>query len=662
MKLKQLLASLTACTVVFSAASSFAVFAEDGETEVPSDPTISENWTGSGTQEDPYVITDMTGLNDLRDKVNSQISDYEGKYFALGADISADNFGTGLGFKGTTKINGVSMTDSVFKGNFDGRNHTAIFNCASNGNDSSAGFFGYASGGVIENIIFGDPTGETPTNVSVPSRGGLVGYGENLTIKNCVNYTSVSRKTTSSGYGGIAGFLTGGSIEGCKNYADIKGHGKNGGIVGLATDVNISDCENYGEILPTSSGAAGIAGSFKASSSDKRVIMKNCNNYGVVTASGFIAGIINESQYADILNCNNYADISGDKGNAGGIVAKPQNSTLSNCTNNGDITVPEQEGVGGIAGYVIGSSSFPTIVSDCVNNGTISSKYRWIGGCFGSFNKDCTAVHCINKGNVVCTYDPETDTGIFQGSIGGIAGASNGYIYECYNEGTVTGYAGDTNKTTGAVVGTLDGYLYDCYNLGSCNFGGIAGKAKQNSAIYGCVNFSENTEYATVAAVGGWMPSNKTYYNSDITYTDTTQGKGYTAEEFKNGTVLALLNGTSNQHYNDAAEVWEQGSEYPVLKYFANSEPEPVVTSAEIISATSSEVTFKVTLAEEDADSNVIVALYDTDNNLIDIAIPQASDGTAAFANGEGSVKAKLFVWQNSTNLPLVKADEMPIQ
>jgi hypothetical protein len=661
MKLKQLLASLTACAVVFSAAASFSVFAEDSETEVPSDPTISENWTGSGTQEDPWVIIDIAGLTDLRDNVNSQISDYESKYFALGADISTDQFGTGLGFKGTTKINGVPTTDSVFKGNFDGRNHIVIFNCASNGNDSSAGFFGYASGGVIENIIFGDPTGETPTNVSVPSRGGLVGYGENLTIKNCVNYTSVSRKTTSSGYGGIAGTLIGGSIENCKNYAQINGHGGNGGIVGLATDVNISNCENRGNITPASGGAGGIVGTFKASSADKRVTMKNCNNYGEITISSAAGGIANEVQYADISNCNNYGTITANQGNAGGIIAKIMNSTLSECINNGSVTALLWEGIGGIGGNISGSSAVPTTVTNCVNNGTITSKLRWIGGCFGNFGSNCTAVHCINKGDIICTFDPETDTN-FSGGIGGIAGNNGGLIYECYNEGKVTGWSGDENLTTGAVVGTLSNRLYDSYNLGECNFAGIVGTANNNASIYNCVNLAENTVYATLARRAGWMPSNSTYYNSEITYTDTTQGKGYTTEEFKNGTVLALLNGTSNQHYNDAAEVWEQGADYPVLKYFANSEPEPVVTSAEIKSATSSEVTFTVTLAEEDADSNVIVALYDAENNLIDIAIPQASDGTAAFANGDGSVKAKLFVWQSSTNFPLVKADEMLIQ
>ena len=333
-----------------------------------------------------------------------------------------------------------------------------------------------------------------------------------------------------------------------------------------------------------------------------------------------------------------------------------QNSTLTNCTNNGTVDAAKYEGIGGLVGNV-GSSA----IISCTNNGDVISMRRWIGGCFGNFGSGSVAVHCVNHGDVICSFTDEITDVTFLGGIGGIVGNCGGTIYECYNDGTITGYINDTNYTTGGLVGILSGKIYDSYNLGICNLGGIVGKASQNSAIYNSVNFGAS-KYAAICAVGGWMPSNSSYYKSDINYADTTYGKGYTTEQFKDGTVLALLNGTKNQHYNDAAEVWRQGAEYPELIYFAASLPD--ATSAEIISATTSQVDFKVTLSAEDAelDPVVIIALYDDNGSLVEMAVSSADAETVTFTNGANAVKAKLFVWTAGTNIPITdRAEEFNI-
>ena len=70
-------------------------------------------WTGSGTEADPYMITTEAGLNKLATDVNSGTV-YSGKYFKLGASINVTNW-TPIGQKGS---------DNKFAGTFDGNGQT----------------------------------------------------------------------------------------------------------------------------------------------------------------------------------------------------------------------------------------------------------------------------------------------------------------------------------------------------------------------------------------------------------------------------------------------------------------------------------------------------------------------------------------------------------
>ena len=49
------------------------------------------DWTGSGTEADPYVITTEAELNKLATNVNSGTV-YSGKYFKLGASITVTDW------------------------------------------------------------------------------------------------------------------------------------------------------------------------------------------------------------------------------------------------------------------------------------------------------------------------------------------------------------------------------------------------------------------------------------------------------------------------------------------------------------------------------------------------------------------------------------------
>ena len=97
------------------------------------------DWTGSGTEADPYVITTEAGLNKLATDVNSGTV-YSGAYFKLGASITVTDW-TPIGQKGSET--------NKFAGTFDGNGQTVTIN----GINSSLGsaFGGYNCPDIVGN-------------------------------------------------------------------------------------------------------------------------------------------------------------------------------------------------------------------------------------------------------------------------------------------------------------------------------------------------------------------------------------------------------------------------------------------------------------------------------------------------------------------------------
>ena len=200
----------------------------------------------------------------------------------------------------------------------------------------------------------------------------------------------------------------------------------------------------------------------------------------------------------------------------GAIVGSNDGGTIRNCRNDGTTVFGSGSNVGGIAGGNAGT------VTGCSSSGEISSdEGNNIGGIVGQ--NSGTVELCFNTGAVIsdCCSDEHC--------VGGIAGESaDGTIRNCYNAGSVE----NKGAAAGGIVGKLDdGVVENCHNVGAvsgkADVGGIVGKAYNNPAVNNC------------------------YYLSD-----TDNGSAKTAEQFADGTVLALLN---------ADEVWKQGESYPVF-------------------------------------------------------------------------------------------------
>ena len=313
-------------------------------------------------------------------------------------------------------------------------------------------------------------------------------------------------------------------------YGFIARLGENGAVKNLTLKDTYFFRVYTGNVTPY---AAGIV-AFAPEASNR---IENCHFDGVVGTKsdnfGGIAGGIVATNAGTIKDCTVRGRVigrdsySGDNGKAGGIAGQAYvTAMISDCTNYAEVLCMDSgPGVGyagGIAGYLAGT------VKDCSNWGFI---------------------HMYNHNNY--TY------------AGGIVGAASGtaeqraVISRCFNEASFTGSGG-----SGIVDYIYNGYVTvkNCYNTGSVTTG-IVGIAKgAGISITYCHNVGITTKPIIDSIINADDIEMENCYYVETSHYDTDRvemTEAMLAEEFADGTVLALLN---NGH-------WTQGEddEYPVL-------------------------------------------------------------------------------------------------
>ena len=297
-----------------------------------SDATGCTDLLGSGTAEDPYLISSKADLAALATAVNGG-NDYNGIYFLMTDCIDlggSDSPWTPIG----------NAFERPFKGIFDGNGHSITGLHISN-NTRLNGLFGYINESTVKNISVTGNVSSTYTGGDAFT-AGIVGrtqssstisncsyYGTvtilgkiaagitsqllfSSIIEKCVNYATVTAFTSASySYiGGITGYADDATVKECVNRGNISGKGYSGGIIGDAfQNINIYNCCNYGEIDGSSgSYIGGIVGIMYSNGCN---VYNSCN-YGTVKASMYVGGIAGSVRYTSLIisNCFNVGTIS----------------------------------------------------------------------------------------------------------------------------------------------------------------------------------------------------------------------------------------------------------------------------------------------------------------------------------------------------------------
>lgn len=267
----------------------------------------------------------------------------------------------------------------------------------------------------------------------------------------------------------------------------VVGGSQTGGIVGHAVYLDCINVTVTGKVSGTDS-VGGFVGNHSGELSPNRA-----------------AGPLN------LINCFNYAMVTGNENKVGGFIGEytnvnlPNNDKLvmNNCQNMGNITGKQL--VGGLCGRLINATdSQGAYISKSSNAGSIRGN-TFTGGLVGEINSDNKTLEMsqvCNYGNVVA------DTG----TAGGIAGKvlclwSTSIMKDMYNVGNVSGnIAGGLIGSAG--TGTL-GYLniQNFYNLGD-----ISGSSRAYAGI-------------AAASIRGWagdetIAVNNSYFKTGLPIND----------------------------------------------------------------------------------------------------------------------------------------------
>lgn len=226
--------------------------------------------SGSGTKDDPYLISNAKHLEELANDLRHGI-DHKGSYFKITQSFTY--IGSPIGAAGVD-----------FAGNLDGDYHTLTVQITSG---DGCGLFCAVRGGSVKNLsvagsvkgaavvggIAGHPyQGAVIDNCHVTATvtgtgtnvGGVAGSTGDCTISNC----RVDGNVSSIGWtsiGGIAGSTWGNcSIVNCVCASTVTGDTAVGGIVGVAMDytTRIINCASLGATAETTKGGGNKHGGF----------------------------------------------------------------------------------------------------------------------------------------------------------------------------------------------------------------------------------------------------------------------------------------------------------------------------------------------------------------------------------------------------------------
>lgn len=355
---------------------------------------------GSGTEVDPYIISNAEELAYFAKTVNSGKS-FVGKYLELSEDIYLNDISDYDNWSDTNSPPNVWEGINDFAGSINGQGHTicGLYMC---NNGDKTGFINSikrisdeagtskinSAKIIIKNLNFEKVYIQGASYV-----GALVGYADSfLEIDKCRVQGKILGSSDHVG-GYVGHFSSGGnrgfSITNSANYALVSGRSYVGGFVGYGWQGNscgYSTCGNGNE----------------------KIVLNHCINYGMVKAKknyvGGIGGLVFRSMNCDGVELNklgNEGDILGIN-YVGGIFGCLQGSyyaiSLNESYNSGNISGSKL--VGGIVGLAeSGTLASRAIMQNFYNTGNISA-ISHVGGIFGE-GSYVTVLYSCNFGKIV---------------------------------------------------------------------------------------------------------------------------------------------------------------------------------------------------------------------------------------------------------------------
>ena len=352
--------------------------------------------TGSGTLLDPFIIWDVTDLQNMELDLTA--------YYELGQDIDA----SGVNFQPVGGWGGAPL----FTGSFNGKRFTISHLAVNRPADNRIGLFGETYGTTIKNVTL---EGSALTGDSYV--GTLAGAADISTFTNIniINTTVVGADNA----GGLGGQWFGGTVTNCHSSGSV-GSGYNiGGLLGYADE-----------------------------SGGGNIIITDCHSSCAISATDSLAGgLIGEAEAVTLLRCYATGNVSSSDDYIGGLCGWIVGGTASRCFATGKVTSTNVGGYG--AGGLLGSLAGP--ITDCYSTGDVTAaNLNDVGGLIGQ----------TWNGGVGDPYSPSIvncySTGLVSGTNPARTGGFIGYVDTPPDQTTTTNCFWD-NQTSGTVNGVVGG-------------------------------------------------------------------------------------------------------------------------------------------------------------------------------------------------------------
>lgn len=424
-------------------------------------------------------------------------SDFQGTFDGQGHRIYNLEVTTSeyVGFIRTTKEGGTACIKNLVIGSSDGVNWDGVshFTHASSSNNYTwyyVGVIAKTMGTVeLENITNFAAIEVASTATSKTRIAGICGnIAGTGTVKNCINYGSVTNNAPKTGVTSSSDSSTAaGAIAGIAAQCDVA--------------ATFDGCINYGTLTNNNPGTFAIGGIVGNTSYAK--LIKDCSNYGAIvlnsTYSGsntYVGGILGTGKGGlKLQDCTNYADFEWKTFNnttyGGGVLGYIASGPVTGCVNEGSVTVTSGGkygnwcSFGGVAASLYTTAS----MSNCENHKPVSVYFEQtvrVGGVCGTLNSSCSITGCKNTADINCSANVENNRWLAVGGICGfqekVSGSSANSISNCENSGNVS-LGGNYKPTSGTA-----------HNNGGC-VGGIIG--------FGCLtlNIKDNVNKGQVSAL-----------------------------------------------------------------------------------------------------------------------------------------------------------------
>lgn len=425
--------------------------------------------TGSGTKNDPYIISSYSHLIKLLKYVNSYETNKNitpETYFKQTNPIDMEQ----ASFECDMRYGWLPIgadTNTPFRGVYQGDELSYLW--IDRPNSAGVGLFGYVYQATFDGVTMSHA--DISGNFAVGALAGAVisagdDHGKSSFTNCALSYSEITGSAQSWGVGGLVGAVDMySSVLVQKSKSDdskVSGSYNVGGLVGgcgMFSSLTVADCTNSSAITGEYAGAGGLIG------------VADTLNVVACRNSGKIMGA---TAYKSNDNGNSYIG-------TGGICGGSGISWLSASTNTG--TVTGADGVGGIIGstrikggdgeaYLYNN----TLLRWCGNSGDISG-VTGVGGMCGEAQFGCYGV--VNSGNIT--------GGDYTAGI--VGNTSIVVAHNAVNNGNVTGGA----NTAGIIGKTTWGSVALDHNYGKVSGGshtaGIIGLAGNNTIVHYCGNF-----------------------------------------------------------------------------------------------------------------------------------------------------------------------------